>query len=120
ADRMTSPMPPAPSSESNSYEPRRAPAVSAISTRFDSFRKVHSSQQVPVARVVANRVKARVHLQINQPRGMILIRLFEPLERGILGSEAHVNQRDVKWRDVLLCRSLLQRQESLLRLGSLP
>src|SRR5712692_8755960 len=115
-------MPPEPSGARISYGPRRVPAATLTSSAppagSDSFRNPHPPQQVVVARVVPNAVEARIHFHISQPGRMIVVCLFEPLKRGSRGAKADIDNRDVKWRHVVLCRLLLQRHESLLRLAS--
>src|SRR4029453_4584410 len=49
-----------------------------------------------------------------------VVGLVEPLKRGILRRETDIDERDVKWRDVLLLRSLPERREELFCFGPFP
>src|SRR5204863_1287720 len=104
--------------------PNRVPAATLTSSAppagSGSFRKPHPPQQVAVARVISNPVKARIHFDPRQPGRMILVGLVEPFECEILGAEADVDEGDIKWRDVMSCRLLLQRRKNFFCLGSLP
>ncbi len=88
--------------------------------RRGSFKEPHPLQQVAVAWIVPKAVKARIHFDPRQPSRMIVKGFIKPFKRGSLRTKAHVNDRDVKRRDVVLCRSRLQRRKGLLRLASLP
>src|SRR6516225_448598 len=113
-------MPPLPMADRISYGPRWSPAVSGTARRLGSFRNPHPPQQIAKARVVPNAIKPWIHFDPRQPGRMFLVRLVEPLKRQTRGSEARINHRDIKRRDIVLRRSLLQVCKGLLRLASLP
>src|SRR2546430_598841 len=53
-------------------------------------------QQILKARIGAQRIKPRLPLAVHQPGGMVLHRLVQPIERGILITQRGIDQRNVK------------------------
>src|SRR5437016_7423496 len=68
--------------------------------------------------MIADAVKTGVDLDPNEPGGMVLVSLFQPVERLVFLSETDVDQRYVVRRNVPALREILQPHERFLRFAS--